>query len=106
MEDMELYGSLDLDEVGYTKVDFECPCFVFTEGNDPFAVMYSNLQDGELPIMFDSGESKKVFPKRISGSAYNVQRLLKVMSSLQYYNEKGERFEVHDVKDYLEAVLQ
>lgn len=105
MTSFGVQSSIDVEAFQNKKVQNEYPCFVFTEGNDPLVVVYNNLTEGDIPLIFDTGEIKKTFPKKISGSAYNVQRLLQVINVIYYYNEKGEEFEIRDVIDYLEAVI-
>ena len=96
---------VDVDSFISSRVSSEYPCFVFNEGNDTFVVVYNNLREGDIPLVIDNGKIRKVFPKRISGSAYNIKQLLQVLKRLYYYNERGECFELTCVVDYIEAVL-
>lgn len=105
MASFGVQSNIDIESFQSKHVQSEYPCFVFTEGNDPLVVVYNNLVEGDIPLIFDTGSVRKTFPKKISGSAYNVQRLLQVLDVLYYYNERGEEFEIRDVIDYLEAVI-
>lgn len=105
MEESVIRQDINVSEFVSERVSVDYPCFVFKEGNDPLVVMYNNLQAGDIPLIFDTGQVRKTFPKRISGSAYNIQKLLRVLSKLYYYNEKGECFEIRSPIDYLEAVI-
>lgn len=96
---------VDVESFMSNRVSYECPCFVFNKGNDPFVVVYGNLREGNIPLIIDTGDVRKMFPRRISGSAYNVQQLLQVLGSIKYYNSSGECFVINNVKNYLEAVL-
>lgn len=105
MDGSVIRQDITVSEFVSERVSVEYPCFVFKEGNDPLVVMYNNLEEGNMSLIFDTGTMRKTFPKKISGSAYNVQKLLRVISKLYYYNEKGESFEIKSVFDYLDAVI-
>lgn len=105
MRDVSVQQEVDVENFISSKVSSEYPCFVFSEGNDPFVVVYGNLREGEIPLIIDNGKIRKMFPKRISGSVYNVQQLLQVLKFMDYYNEKGECFKLSSILDYVEAVM-
>lgn len=96
--------SINLEELTSRKTVEEYPNIVIVNPNDTVPVVIKSLEEGETQLIIE-WQGKRKCVKRISKSAYNIDKLLRTTGSI-FLNFGGEkRIEVPDIETYLSCVI-
>ena len=94
---------LDVKSFSQRKVPLAYPNIELGEIDVTSAIVIELLEQGEIPIIGEYSGDKRIL-KRISASAYNIEKLLRVHPLIRYRQSSERTLEVRSVLDYLEVI--
>jgi len=95
--------TLDVEKFSSKESTLTYPYFELLNLNDVVPLTVSALDKGDIPLIGHHKDMTKILC-RISSSAFNVSKLLRVQLTLIYHKSESESFTLKNVLDYLEVV--
>lgn len=95
---------LDPDEFSSSKTTLTYPSLHVNELFDTLPLITELLEEGSMPLTVVY-EGRLMVIKRISASAYNIDKLLRCCGSLVYNKSSSEGVDIQSVLDYMEVFV-
>lgn len=95
-------NTIDVESFGKKQLQLSYPYIEVTNLNDTTPLIVPILEEGEMPLVAEYKGSRRIL-KRISMSAYNIDKLLRIKSGIVLHKEIGD-VSVSSVREYLEAI--
>lgn len=100
----EIKSRIDIDSLVSRPVDVPYPHIYLGEISRYAATVVKKLPEGNLPILATHKEVTKIVA-RVSRSAYNVNKLIRVSDVTLKVNEDTS-IKIEDIRDYMEALIK
>lgn len=94
---------LDLKKFDVPKVSVNYPNFYINAISNASVVVFQLLDEGEVPLIVEHKGERRIV-KRISLSAYNMSRLLRIHDKVCFCVSEENTVEVTDVETYMEVI--
>lgn len=94
-------SSLDVDALRSRTVSMPYPHFKIADLNKCVPIVVSALEEGDIPLLGTLNGNTKIV-KRISNSAININKLLRV-TALDFCRKEGDCVRISSILDYMEV---
>lgn len=96
--------SIDIEKLTERTTSETFPNIIISNPNDSVPVIIKSLEEGDMQLIVEFQGKRKVVAK-ISESALNIDKLLRVVGSIIYCMSISERIEITDVATYLNCIV-
>lgn len=96
-------SQIDIKELTERKTQESFPNILILNPNETVPVVVRTLEKGDMQLIMEYNGARKVVAK-ISKSAYNVHKLLRVLGSIDYYIGPNAGITISTVADYLSCI--
>lgn len=93
---------MNVNDFSKRTTEVRYPFLKILTPNATVPLIVSVLEEGEVPLLLTLNGVSKVI-KRISKSAYNIDKMLRTCGSLEYHRGEGDVVLINDIVDYLEV---
>lgn len=95
--------TLDVDKFSSRESSLSYPYFELGDLNDVTPLVVGVLDNGDIPLVGQYKGVTKIL-RRVSSSAFNVSKLLRIQLSVTYHKSETESYPLRNILDYLEVV--
>ena len=97
-------NKIDVDALRSRTIDRPYPNFHISKLNNTVPIVISSLEEGDVPLLGTLNGTTKIL-KRISNSAININRLLRV-TEVEYHKDANNFRNMKSIEDYMEVALE
>lgn len=94
---------IDVEGLTHDRVTLQYPYITLKNINETTPLVLSTLTKGDMKIIGEYKGQRKVLGS-ISGSAYNIDKLLRTHETLDYVMSSDTVCSINSVRDYLEVL--
>ena len=96
-------SQIDIKELTERKTQESFPNILITNPNEAVPVVVRTLEKGDMQLIMEYNGARKVVAK-ISRSALNVHKLIRVLNSVEYFIAPGSSITINEISDYLSCI--
>ena len=96
-------SQINIQELTERKTVESFPNILITNPNEAVPVVVRTLEKGDMQLIMEYNGVRKVIDK-ISPSAFNVHKLVRVLGSIQYVLASNLSIEIKEISDYLNCI--
>lgn len=96
--------SIDIEKLTERTTSEIFPNIIIPNPNDSVPVIVKSLEKGDMQLIVEYQGKRKVVA-RISESALNVDKLIRVVGNVTYCKDSNSKFNITDVAMYLNCIV-